>query len=111
MFGNDLIKRIDLLDALVARYAGYNGGDVVTQLRTLRASLEDILLQHGIIEFDVAAGTEITSDLRRRIAVVESQPGTGKPQVVETCRAGFIYSRSEGHEVVLRKVEVRTSSR
>jgi chromosome segregation ATPase len=110
MFANDLIKRIDLIDALTSRYAGHNGGDVVTQLQTLRASFEDILFQHGVSEFDVALGTEVDTTLRKRIAVVDSIPGKDKPRVVETCRSGFIYSREEGHEVILRKVEVKTSS-
>lgn len=110
MFANDLIKRIDLIDALASRYAGHNGGDVVSQIRTLRHSFEDILLQHGISEFDIATGTEVDVELRKRITVVESVPGKNKPRVVETCRSGFIYSREEGHEVILRKVEVRTSS-
>lgn len=110
MFANDLIKRIDLIDALSSRYAGYNGGDVVAQLRTLRHSFEDILLQHGVSEFDVGGGTEVDVDMRKRITVVESVPGKNKPRVVETCRSGFIYSREDGHELILRKVEVRTSS-
>lgn len=110
MFANDIIKRIDLIDALSSRYAGHNGGDVVAQLRTLRHSFEDILLQHGISEFDIGAGTEVDVELRKRITVVESVPGKNKPRVVETCRSGFIYSREEGHEFILRKVEVRTSS-
>ena len=110
MFANDLIKRIDLIDALSARYSGHNGGDVVAQLGTLRASFEDILLQHGVSEFDIAAGTEVDTQLRKRIAVVDSLPGKEKPRVVETCRSGFMYSREEGQEVILRKVEVRTSS-
>ena len=66
------------------------------QLRRL-AALERKKLQE---EFD---------ELRKRIAVVDSTPGKAKPRVVESCRTGFIYSRSEGHEVILRKVEVRTS--
>lgn len=110
MFANDIIKRIDLIDALSSRYHGYNGGDVVTQLRTLRHSFEDILLQHGISEFDIGHGTEVDVELRRRITVVESVAGKNKPRVVETCRSGFVYSREEGHELILRKVEVRTSS-
>jgi chromosome segregation ATPase len=110
MFANDLIKRIDLIDALTSRYAGHNGGDVVAQLQTLRASFEDILFQHGVSEFDVALGTEVDTNLRKRIAVVDSVPGKDKPRVIETCRSGFIYSREEGHEVILRKVEVKTSS-
>lgn len=110
MFAHDIIKRIDLIDALTARYSSQNGGDVVTQLGTLRASFEDILLQHGISEFDIAAGTEVDTQLRKRIAVVDSVPGKQKPRVIETCRSGFIYSREEGHEVILRKVEVKTSS-
>jgi chromosome segregation ATPase/pSer/pThr/pTyr-binding forkhead associated (FHA) protein len=110
MFAHDIIKRIDLIDALSSRYAGHNGGDVVAQIRTLRHSFEDILLQHGISEFDVASGTEVDLELRQRITVVESIPGKNKPRVVETCRSGFIYSREDGHELILRKVEVKTSS-
>jgi chromosome segregation ATPase len=110
MFANDLIKRIDLIDALSARYSGHNGGDISAQLGTLRASFEDILLQHGVHEFDIAVGTEVDTQLRKRIAVVDSLPGKEKPRVIETCRSGFIYSREEGQEVILRKVEVRTSS-
>lgn len=110
IFANDIIKRIDLIDALGSRYASHNGGDVAAQLRTLRHSFEDILLQHGISEFDIPSGTEVDVELRKRITIVESIPGKNKPQVVETCRSGFIYSREEGHELILRKVEVKTSS-
>ena len=111
MFATDIIKRIDLIDALTERYLGVSGGsDVAAQLRTLRQSFEDILLQHGVSEFEVAAGTEVDVALRKRIAVVDSLPGKAKPRVIETLRTGFIYSREEGHEVILRKVEVRTSS-
>ena len=110
MFANDLIKRIDLIDALSARYSGRNECDISAQLGKLRASFEDILLQHGVSEFDIAAGTEVDTQLRKRIAVVDSLPGKEKPRVIETCRSGFIYSREEGQEVILRKVEVRTSS-
>ena len=110
MFANDIIKRIDLIDALIQRYGTVNGSDADEQLQTLRASFEDILHQHGIVEFDVASGTEVDVDLRKRIAVVDSVPGKAKPRVTETFRSGFIYSREDGHEIVLRKVEVRTSS-
>lgn len=110
MFANDIIKRMDLIDALVSRYAGSNGSDVPVQLQTLRASFEDILHQHGVTEFDVPPGTELDIELRKRIAVVDSLPGKAKPRVTESCRSGFIFSRGEGHEIILRKVEVRTSS-
>lgn len=110
MFANDIIKRMDLIDALVSRYAGSNGSDVPVQLQTLRASFEDILHQHGVTEFDVPSGTELDIELRKRIAVVDSLPGKAKPRVTESCRSGFIFSRGEGHEIILRKVEVRTSS-
>lgn len=112
MFANDIIKRIDLIDSLVARYAGLNGsaGDVPQQLVTLRASFEDILHQHGVAEFSIPPGTEVDIELRKRIAVVDSVPGKSKPRVTESCRSGFVLSRGEGHEIILRKVEVRTSS-
>ena len=110
MFANDIIKRIDLIDALIQRYGTVNGSDAHDQLQTLRASFEDILHQHGIVEFDVPSGTEVDVDLRKRIAVVDSVPGKAKPRVTESFRSGFIYSREDGHEIILRKVEVRTSS-
>lgn len=110
MFANDIIKRLDLVDALSSRYAEREKEEVVDQLRTLRQSFEDILMQHGISEFDVDPGTELDLELRQRITVVDSIPGKNKPCVVESCRSGFIYSREEGHELILRKVEVKTSS-
>ena len=45
-----------------------------------------------------------------RWAIKDSLPGKSKPRVTESCRSGFIFSRGEGHEIILRKVEVRTSS-
>jgi len=36
--------------------------------------------------------------------------GPAKPKVVESYRPGFIYESAGGKEVVLRKVEVKTSS-
>jgi molecular chaperone GrpE (heat shock protein) len=110
MFAGDLIKRIDLIDILIQRYTGQNGG-IDAQLRTLRASFEDILHQHGVTEFDVTPNTEIDVALRQRIAVIESESGNAKPRIVASYRPGFVYSPPEGKEVVLRKVEVKTSSR
>ncbi len=111
LFSQDLIKRIDLLDILITRFSSpsVNGG-VEQQLRTLRASFEDILAQHGISEFRVDPGTEVDVSLRQRIAVVESVAGSAKPKVVESYRPGFIYAGAGGNEVILRKVEVKTSS-
>jgi hypothetical protein len=85
MFANYRIKRIkridliDLIDALTSRYAGHNGGDVVAQIQILSASLEDILFQRGVSEFDVALGTQVDTNLRKRIAVVYSVPGALMP--------------------------------
>jgi molecular chaperone GrpE (heat shock protein) len=110
MFSNDLIKRIDLIDILIQRYAAEGDRNTEQQLRTLRASFEDILHQHGVVEFEVEPGTEIDVKLRQRISVIESQPGSAKPKIVATCRPGFMYSAPEGREVVLRKVDVKTTS-
>ena len=111
IFANDLIKRIDLIDILIQRFSspGVSGG-VDQQLRTLRASFEDILAQHGIKEYRITLGTELSTELRQRIAVVENVSGPAKARVVENFRPGFIYSAAGGREVVLRKVEVKTSS-
>jgi len=111
LFANDLIKRIDLIDILIQRVTGpgINGG-MEQQLRTLRASFEDILEAHGIAEFKVAPGTEVDVDLRQHIAIVESVSGPSRPRVVESYRPGFVYTSGHGREVVIRKVEVKTSS-
>ena len=111
LFANDLIKRIDLIDVIIQRVnsPGVNG-DMEQQLRMLRASFEDILEQHGIAQFKVAPGTEVNLDLRRRIAVVENVSGPARPRIVESYRPGFLYSTAGGREVILRKVEVKTSS-
>ena len=110
IFANDLIKRMDLIDVLIQRYAGTNGGGIDQQLRTLRASFEDILHQHGVTEFEIAQGTEVDVAMRHRISILDSVPGKSKPKVIESYRPGFIYSPPDGREVILRKVEVKTSS-
>jgi hypothetical protein len=107
MFAGDLIKRLDLIDSLRQRYAG---ADVAEQLYTLRASIEDVLLQHGVVEFDVEPGTVIDVELRRRIAVVDTVPGTDRARVVETFRSGFLRVMDDGQERILRKLEVRSST-
>jgi hypothetical protein len=106
MFAQDLIRRIDLIDALTKRFAGAPGG-VEEQLLLLRGSLEDILLQHGIVEFDIEAGTEVDVEMRRRITVVESAGGGGRVQVADCVRTGFLRVMEDGSERILRKVEVR----
>jgi molecular chaperone GrpE (heat shock protein) len=108
MFANDLIKRMDLLDMLIQRYSGQDGID--NQLMTLRAAFEDILNQYGVTEFDIDAGTVVDVKVRQRIAVIESIPGDSTPKIVTSFRAGFVYTPADGREVVLRKVEVKTSS-
>jgi molecular chaperone GrpE (heat shock protein) len=110
IFANDLIKRIDLIDVLIQRYTGTNGGGIDQQLRTLRASFEDILHQHGVTEFEIAPGTEVDVAMRHRISIMDSVPGKSKPKVIENYRPGFIYSHPDGREIILRKVEVKTSS-
>lgn len=111
IFAGDLIKRIDLVDILIQRFSGSGTNTVLEQqLSTLRASLEDILAQHGISEFTVAPGAEVDVDLRLQITIVESIPGPGRPKIIESYRPGFIYSAEDGREIILRKVEVKTSS-
>lgn len=111
VFAGDLIKRIDLVDILIQRSSGsVSNAGLEQQLRTLRTSFEDILTQHGIREFTVANGTEVDVDLRLRITIVESIAGPECPKVVECYRPGFIYAGENGREVILRKVEVKTTS-
>lgn len=111
IFAGDLIKRIDLVDILIQRFSGSSTNTALEQqLCTLRASLEDILAQHGISEFTVAPGAEVDVDLRLRITIVESIPGPGRPKIIESYRPGFIYGAEDGREIILRKVEVKTSS-
>jgi len=110
MFATDLIKRLDLIDALRQKFWGAKDDGAAEQLYTLRASFEDILHQHGVVEFDVDLGTEVDVELRKRIAVVESEPGPNRAKVTEIFRSGFLRACEDGREIVLRKIEVRTSS-
>ncbi len=110
-FAIDLIKRMDLVDILIQRFSGSGTNAALEQqLRTLRSSLEDILAQHSISEFTVAPSAEVDVDMRLRITIVESIAGKGKPKVIECYRPGFIYLAESGREIILRKVEVKTSS-
>lgn len=107
---HDLIKRMDGIDTLASHHAGENRGDVVAQLLTVKASFEDLLFHYGVRQINFAAGTEVDPQMRPCISIVDSIPGEGKARVVQTCRVGYAYSCEDGREVILRKVEVRTSS-
>ena len=110
-FAGDVIKRLDLIDNLIQRYDREPASTgVAQQLRTLRASFEDALAQHGVSEFSVRPDTEVDIALRQRINVVENLGGTGKTRVLESYRPGFLYAPGDGREIILRKVEVKTSS-
>ena len=113
MFAQDLIKRLDLIDLLIQKYSSTEAnGNVEKQLLTLRCSFEDILAQHGVVPYSVPAGTEVDMDLRHRISVVESNVTRtkAKAKVVASFRPGFLYQPHGKQEVILRKVEVKTSS-
>lgn len=109
-FSHDIIQRMDLIDELASQYSLQNRSDIVDPLLALKASFEDTLLKHGITPIKIAIGTGIDPDLKHRIAIVDSIPGKGQQRVVQTCRVGYAYSREEGHELILRKLEVKTSS-
>ena len=111
MFANDIIKRIDLIDALSSRYAGLQWGRCRRPApHACGTPLKTSFCSTASASLILAMAPKWMWNLRKRITVVESVPGKNKPRVVETCRSGFIYSREEGHEFILRKVEVRTSS-
>lgn len=110
MFVNDLIKRIDLIESMRQKYLREGAEEVAEQFYLLRASLEDILMQHGVVEFSVEPGSLIDEHMRQCITVVGSIPGKKPPTVTESLRPGFLQIRENGKERVIRKVEVKTSS-
>ncbi len=105
MFARDIIKRLDLIDSLRQRFAD---SEFAEQLGALRASFEDVLMQHGVNELSIEPGTPVDVELRRRIVVVEGAGGEGPSRVAATRRSGFVRVRDSGSESILRKVEVAT---
>ena len=105
VFAKDIIKRLDLLDSLIARFS--SNGDYASQLRLFRQSLVDLLKMHGISEFALAPGESVDLNTRHRIKVIEVLgDDSGPRKVLETIRAGFICSPAAGQPSILRKAEV-----
>ena len=48
--------------------------------------------------------------MRARGRIIGTTAGAAKPRVVESFRPGFVYKPEQNREVILRKVEVKTSS-
>ena len=60
VFAKGIIKRLDLVEDMIVRYESENtGSDVTEQLRLLRSSLQDALMEHSVEAFTYKSGTEI----------------------------------------------------
>ena len=68
-----LIKRIDLIDDMIASYRHQDAGDVVEQLDLLRETFLDMLREHSVEPYTFEPGTQLSLARRRRIKIVESR--------------------------------------
>ena len=108
VMSQDVMKRIDLVDTLISRFAK-GDQEIVSQLSLLRQSLVDMLRLYDITEYEIPVGANVDLQTRHRIRVIEVQGGDnsdGDRKILETLRAGFISSPANGEPVILRKAEV-----
>ena len=110
-----IIKRLDLIDDLIASYRHKDAGDIVQQLDQLRETFLDMLSEHLIEPYTFEPGTQLSLARRRRIKIVESRveasPGSEVPRILETVRPGYLCpSPDDVDDVILRKAEVITAN-
>ncbi|MDB4673220.1 FHA domain-containing protein [Verrucomicrobiales bacterium] len=110
ILAKNLIRRIDLLDDLLAAVrADAKDKDFVDQLVALREALLDILREHSVEAFHFPQGTPIDLKTRKRILILggaEDSP-SGK-EIASTVRPGYFCSNGDiGSETLLRKAEVK----
>ena len=115
LIAKGIIKRLSLIDDMIARYQSENTGtDVTQQLGLLRDALNDVLMEHSVEPFTYKPGTEIQVADRKRITIVEvnrDAPATpGKTNVLSTLRVGYLCHNDEGSPpTILRKADVVTN--
>jgi pSer/pThr/pTyr-binding forkhead associated (FHA) protein len=109
-----LIQRIDLLDDLMAKMEKNSSGSAAP-LRPLRASLLELLHEHGIEPYVVAPGQLLDVATRKRINIMEpARDGDGPTEVAEIFRPGYQLRDGDARGAsgrILRKTEVSTRRR
>lgn len=116
VMSRQLIKRIDLLDDLIALYRKDEATQAVSeQLTALRQGFLDMLDEHFVKPYSLDPGTPLNVNERRRITIVESRAGDqgadqqGPTRVYKTVRPGYICGGTDASkEQILRKAEVIT---
>ncbi|MFN0129507.1 MAG: FHA domain-containing protein [Verrucomicrobiales bacterium] len=108
-----LIQRIDLLeDLMVAGERSMPG--FAQRLEPLRASLLQLLSDHGFERYTMPTGQVLDVAMRRRITIVEAaSEGEGITEIGEVFRPGYQRAGAVGESAatILRKAEVRTVRR
>lgn len=112
-----VIKRIDLIDDLIAGYRHKDAGDVVEQLDLLRETFLDLLRENSVEPYTFEPGTQLSLARRRRIKIVESRTessaGNDVPRILETLRPGYLcasHNPDQADDLILRKAEVITAN-
>lgn len=109
-----LIQRIDLLDDLMVKLEK-NALGSAAPLRPLRASLLELLHEHGIEPYVVAPGQLLDVATRKRITIMEpARDGDGPTEVAEIFRPGYQLRDGDARGAsgrILRKTEVSTRRR
>ncbi|QQL46186.1 FHA domain-containing protein [Sulfuriroseicoccus oceanibius] len=119
----EVVKRVDLLEGMIHSLESDDNptSEALTQLKTLRASFEELYKRHNIRTETIDPGAQLNLGLRRRVRIVddsgnalEQTPATEttksqgpiQSKVKATVRPGIVYAPEDGDEVLLRKVEV-----
>ena len=109
---SELIKRLDLIDALLDRYKNVKKDDeVLTDLEALKQSFRDMLGSYQVEPYSFDPDTEINLDMRKKIQVVETlkaEGNGGKNRIVETLHEGYVRRLEGSQPVILRKAHVTT---
>ncbi len=104
------IRKLDLMDDLVAHLSGQSGNaEALNQVQVLRSGLLDILKEYSIESYSLEPGTVIDVAARKRIQIVEtrSEESQDATRVVRTFRPGYVcFNGDLGISTLLRKADV-----
>ena len=107
------IKKLDLLDDLIAHLASYPESEsTLGQLAIFHSGLLDILKEYSIEAYRLEPGTVIDVAARKRIQIVEtlSEGGHDGTRIVRTYRPGYVCLNGDlGISTLLRKADVAVS--
>lgn len=104
--GKGIIKRLDMLAAMVTASEKRGDGELSKQLKLFEQELKGLLRNCAFERFEYPSGTPVTAEMRSRIQIVEGTVSGERALVDQTLRSGFLYLHGDEDTMIVRKAEI-----